>query len=124
MSNEIGRRFAEAIAAKDSGALLEVLDPDVDFRGLTPGRFWEASSATTLVDDFVLGKWFEPSDHIDALEEVRSGSVAGRDRVSYLLRITNDDGTFLVEQQAYYDVENDRITWLRVLCSGFRAIDA
>jgi hypothetical protein len=124
MSNEIGKRFAEAIAAKDSGALLEVLDPDVDFRGLTPGRFWEATSATMLVDDFVLGKWFEPSDHIDALEEVQSGSVAGRDRVSYLLRITNDDGTFLVEQQAYYDVENDRITWLRVLCSGFRAIDA
>jgi hypothetical protein len=122
MPNEIGEQFAEALAKKDVPTLLDVLDPEIDFRGLTPGRFWEASSATALVDDIILGAWFEADDHIDALEHVELGSVADRDRVAYLLRISTPDGTFVVEQQAYFDVENGRINWLRILCSGYRPI--
>ncbi|MGH9214818.1 MAG: hypothetical protein ACRD0V_04015 [Acidimicrobiales bacterium] len=123
MHNGIGERFAQALAKKDIGGLLDVLDSEVDFRGLTPGRFWEASSAKALVDDVLLGAWFEADDHIESLEDVQLGSVADRDRVSYLLRVSNPDGLFLVEQQAYFGVENDRINWLRILCSGYRAID-
>jgi hypothetical protein len=123
MPNGIGERFAQALAKKDMAGLLDVLDSEVDFRGLTPGRFWEASSAKALVDDVLLGAWFEADDHIESLEDVQLGSVADRDRVSYLLRISNPDGLFLVEQQAYFGVENDRINWLRILCSGYRAID-
>jgi hypothetical protein len=122
MPTEIGERFAEALAKKDVPTLLDVLDPEIDFRGLTPGRFWEASSATALVDDIILGAWFEADDHIDALEHVELGSVADRDRVAYLLRISTPDGTFVVEQQAYFGVENGRINWLRILCSGYRPI--
>jgi hypothetical protein len=122
MPNEIGEQFAEALAKKDVPTLLDVLDPEIDFRGLTPGRFWEASSATALVDDIILGAWFEADDHIDALEHVELGSVADRDRVAYLLRISTPDGTFVVEQQAYFGVENGRINWLRILCSGYRPI--
>jgi hypothetical protein len=122
MRNEIGELFAEALAKKDVPGLLDVLDPEIDFRGLTPGRFWEARSATALVDDVLLGAWFEGHDHIEALEDVQLGSVADRDRVAYLLRVSNPDGVFLVEQQAYFGVENGRINWLRILCSGYRAI--
>ena len=81
MDDDIGQRFAEAVAKKDARGLLDLLDPEVDFRGLTPSRFWEASSATALVDDIILGAWFEADDHIDALEHVQLGSVADRDRV-------------------------------------------
>jgi hypothetical protein len=123
MHNGIGERFVQALAKKDMAGLLDVLDSEVDFRGLTPGRFWEASSAKALVDDIFLGAWFEADDHIESLEDVQLGSVADRDRVSYLLRVSNPDGLFLVEQQAYFGVENDRINWLRILCSGYRAID-
>lgn len=123
MPNGIGERFAQALAKKDMAGLLDVLDSEVDFRGLTPGRFWEASSAKALVDDVLLGAWFEADDHIESLEDVQLGSVADRDRVSYLLRVSNPDGLFLVEQQTYFGVENDRINWLRILCSGYRAID-
>jgi hypothetical protein len=123
MHNGIGERFAQALAKKDIAGLLDVLDSEVDFRGLTPGRFWEASSAKALVDDVLLGAWFEADDHIESLEDVQLGLVADRDRVSYLLRVSNPDGLFLVEQQAYFGVENDRINWLRILCSGYRAID-
>jgi hypothetical protein len=122
MDSDIGQRFAEALAKKDAPGLLDLLDPEVDFRGLTPSRFWEASSATALVDDIILGAWFEADDHIDALEDVQLGAVTDRDRVAYRLRISTPDGVFLVEQQAYVGVGNGRISWLRILCSGFRAI--
>jgi hypothetical protein len=102
MPNGIGERFAQALAKKDMAGLLDVLDSEVDFRGLTPGRFWEASSAKALVDDVLLGAWFEADDHIESLEDVQLGSVADRDRVSYLLRVSNPDGLFLVEQQTYF----------------------
>lgn len=39
MPNGIGERFAQALAKKDMAGLLDVLDSEVDFRGLTPGRF-------------------------------------------------------------------------------------
>ena len=124
MDSDIGQRFAEALAKKDAPGLLDLLDPEVDFMGLTPSRFWEASSATALVDDIILGAWFDADDHIDALEHVELGAVADRDRLTYLLRIRTPDGVFLVEQQAYFGAENGRISWLRILCSGFRAIGA
>jgi hypothetical protein len=120
MPQEVGRLFAEALAKKDAPALFELLDPDVDFRGLTPSRFWEASSAATLVDEVLLGAWFEVGDRIEALEDIQLGAIADRDRVAYRLRVSTPDGMFLVEQQAYYGVENGRIGWLRILCSGYR----
>lgn len=123
MHNEIGERFAQALAKKDSQGLLDLLDPEVDFRGLTPNRFWEASSANALVDDILLGAWFEARDHIEALEDLQVGAVGDRDRVSYQVRIVNPDGVFLVEQQAYFGVDDARINWLRIMCSGYRAID-
>jgi hypothetical protein len=120
-----GERFARAIAAKDASALLDVLAPDVDFRAMTPGRFWEAGSAEEIVDDIIFGRWFEPSDHIDALESIESDTVADRERVVYRFHVTNADGSFLVEQSAYYDVtDGDRISWLRVMCVGYRPMPA
>jgi hypothetical protein len=118
----LGEKLAHSIAAKDREGLLALCTPTIDFRALTPGRFWEASSAPAVAD-IVLGTWFEDRDHIDALEEVHSGRVVDRDRVSYLLRISTPGGTYLVEQQAYFGVEGDRIGWLRIMCSGFRRVD-
>ncbi len=116
---QLGRDLAQALATKDYDRVADVLDPDVDFRGLTPRRAWEASSAEEFVSD-VLGSWFEESDEIDELLSLESGAVADRERVAYQLRGHNADGPFVVEQQAYYAARDGRITWLRVLCSGFR----
>ena len=70
----------------------------------------------------ILPHWLEESDRIDELVEVETGEVSDRKRISWRLRGRNDDGPFLVEQQAYYAEEGGRITWMRVLCSGFRPI--
>ena len=124
MADTLGEQLAKAIVAKDRDGILALLADDVDFKALTPGRFWEASSAAAVVDEVVLGRWFGPSDRLEAVEQATSGSIEGRHQVTYRMRGTNDDGPFVVEQQAYYDVVDDRIAWMRVLCSGFRPVTA
>jgi ketosteroid isomerase-like protein len=114
-----GRAFAEALARKDFEQISALLDPAVDFRGLTPNRAWEASGASAVVDD-VLRLWFEPSDHLERLVEVTTDAVADRVRVAYRLEGHNADGPFVVEQQVYYTTRDGRIAWMRALCSGFR----
>ena len=119
----MGARLGKAVATKDRTGLLDVLAPELDFRAMTPNRFWEADTARAVVDDVLLGTWFAPTDRIDALDDLQTGTVADRDRVAYRLRVSNDDGTFLVEQQAYFEVTDERITWLRIMCSGYRPVD-
>lgn len=115
----VGRDFAHALAGKDFGRITELLDPEIDFRALTPNRNWEASSAAEVVSG-VLRKWFEDSDELDELAGLESGAVGDRGRVAYRFRGHNGDGPFVVEQQAYFSVREGRIAWMRVLCSGFR----
>jgi hypothetical protein len=115
----VGRDFAAALADKDFERAGSLLDPEVDFRALTPNRAWEASGASQVVAE-VLPLWLEESDHVEELLEVESGAVSDRQRVSYQLRGHNDDGPFIVEQQAYFTESDGRIDWIRVLCSGLR----
>jgi hypothetical protein len=124
VSHEIGVRFARALAEKDVPELLAILHPEIDFRGLTPGDTWETTSADVLVQEFMFDNWFDADDRIDALEHVETGSVADRDRVAYRLRVTNPFGVFLVEQQAYFEVQDERISWLRIMCSGYRPMNS
>jgi hypothetical protein len=123
MEIPVGERFARAVAAKDTQTLLGLLDPQIDFRAMTPGRFWEESSASAVVNDVIFGHWFEPTDQIEAIEGIEHGMVVDRHRVGYRFRVTNKGGTYTVEQQAYLGVHDDRISWLRIMCSGYRPVE-
>jgi hypothetical protein len=124
MSTEgLGLRFAEALAAKDRRAIAALLGPHVDFKGLTPQKFWEGSTPEDVLD-VLFDHWFEEQDHIDRLVDTSEGEPVGDvRRIGYRLRVTTPDGPHLVEQQAYYRAD-DRIHYLRVLCSGFRPVGA
>jgi hypothetical protein len=115
----LGGEFARALFAKDFAGVRELLDPDVDFRALTPNRSWEAAGADELVEG-ILKVWFEDSDELLELKSVESGRMADRRRVSYRFQGCNPDGPFVVEQQVYYATEGGRINWMRAVCSGFR----
>ena len=115
----LGARFATALAAKDFDRLRGLLHPEIDFRGMTPNRFWEASDPDTVVVD-ILQRWFEPSDEIESLDGLDSEPVADRERVGYRFSVRNPDGHFVVEQQAYVNARDGKIDWMRVMCSGFR----
>lgn len=121
LMTSLGSQFAAAVAAKDADAVRALVTDDVDFKGLTPGRLWEGGSPDELL--VAIGQWFEPQDHIDELVEVVDGDpVADTEHVAYRLRVTTPDGPHAVAQQAYYRVDDDRISYLRVMCSGFRPI--
>lgn len=113
-----GERFATALAAKDEAAVRAITTPELDFRAMTPGRFWEAYTQDDLVE-VLFANWLEPSDEVVALVSTSTGEVSTRHHVSYRLHLRNADGDALMEQQMYYEIVDDRISWARVMCSGF-----
>jgi len=120
---DLGESLAHAIATKDADALRGLLHPEVEFRAVTPSRFWEADSADEVIDEVILGRWFSPADRIDAVERVEHDTVADRERVGYRFRVRREDREFLVEQQAYFHAHEGRIDWLRVMCAGYQPVD-
>ena len=122
-SESPAREFAEALAAKDFSRAAAALDPDVDFRALTPNFQWQASGPDDVVNT-VLREWFEDSDEVKELIAFESTPFADREHVAYRIRGRNEDGPYVVEQQAYLTAEAGKIVWMRILCSGKRPDDA
>jgi hypothetical protein len=118
----LGERFAEAIAERDLDAFASLFAPVVDFRGMTPGRVWEADDVAGIAD-VVLENWFEEKDRIGSVRRDEADPVADTRHVSYRFEIDNPDGPHVAEQQAYYREEDGRIVWMRIMCSGFRPRD-
>jgi hypothetical protein len=118
----LGSTFAAALADKDFDRIGELLHPQIDFRGLTPRRFWEADDAEAVVSG-VLREWFEDSDEIEELVALESGAFADRERIGYRFRVRNPEGLFEVEQQAFIGERDGRIGWMRTVCSGFRPVE-
>jgi hypothetical protein len=118
---DLGRRFVPALAATDTDRLVALFAPDVDFRAMTPGRCWETDSPQRVVHE-VFYQWFEPQDVIERVDHVEAGHVADRQRIDYRFLVRNADGPFLVDQRAYFDVnEAGQISLMRAICSGYRA---
>jgi hypothetical protein len=120
MTDNLGAAFARAMAEKDHAALRSLLHEEIDFRAMTPGRVWEAAGPDDVVA--AAGMWFEPDDHVEAVEAVETGQFADRERVGYRFRVRNAEGLHVVEQQAYLSERDGRIGWLRVMCSGYRPV--
>jgi hypothetical protein len=118
MTTTLGEDFARSLAAKDHDRVRELLHANLDFRAMTPGRIWEAATPGEVVD--ALNVWFDDGDVIEALELLETDAFADRQRVGYRLRVRNEDGQHLVEQQAYLSERDGQIGWLRIMCSGYR----
>jgi len=120
MQASLGEQFAHALAVKDARRMTSLLASPVDFQALTPGRHWQSSVPEDVVGAIILGVWFGPTDDIRELRSVSTGQVADREHVTYRVGVRRDGQDFVVEQQAYYSSDGDRITWIRLLCSGYR----
>jgi hypothetical protein len=114
----VGERFVHALLDKDWTRVEGAVDPNIDFRALTPGRPWEATTRKDLIEG-VFQQWFEPSDEIYEILAIATDRVVGRNRVVYRLRLRNPDGDYVCEQTDYYDHAKGSITNLRILCTGF-----
>jgi hypothetical protein len=121
-AQDLEDRFGAALAAKDAAALRAMFDDQVDFRAMTPNHIWEARTPTAVIDDVILGTWFASCDIMELVETADTGMVGDRHSFSYRLQGTNGDGRFVIEQRAYFAIAQGKITWMRVLCSGFHPL--
>jgi hypothetical protein len=117
----LGTEFARALAVKDAGRIRELVHPEIDFRGLTPNRFWEATNPDEVLS-ILFQNWFEETDEIRTIEQLETDVVVDRERIGYRFAVRNPDGEFLVEQQTYVRERDGRIDWMRVVCSGMRPV--
>jgi len=121
--HDIGEQFVRALAGKNAVELRAALAADVRFRGLTPGRVWEANGQDDAID-VLLGSWFEATDHIDETVSHDVHHVVDKVAIRYCFRVRNGDGVFLVEQQGYASLDQQgRMADVAIVCSGFQPID-
>ena len=92
----------------------------VQFRAVTPSRFWDAETPSDVAD-IVLGTWFGEGKQVTEVSLVEDDTVGDISKISYRMSVATESGTTVIEQVAYYAVQDDRITNLRLLCSGFRS---
>ena len=141
---QLGRAFIESLVSRDFALTASLLHPDLSFRGLTPGRYWEAEPPVISSALAILKQWFFEGD--DTLEEILRCSVerVGRTRfgerfkLSYAFRAKSPsscesyaqrnlgtvapDADWVVRQEAYYDVRDARVAWMIVLCGGYQPL--
>ncbi|MEA2391517.1 MAG: hypothetical protein QOK31_1626 [Solirubrobacteraceae bacterium] len=111
--------FVAAVVARDFARARGFLHPDVDFRGMTPKRVWEADGPAGVEE--VLRAWFEhPERDVERAAPVEPGSVEDTIRVGWRVHGQGGDGPFIFEQQAFVREEAGQIVWMRVMCSGPR----
>ena len=110
-----GAALISALVAGDSDSARSSLAPDVAFSALVPTKLIETSGREETLA--VLLDWF-PRDGV-SLEHMEASAVGSRMRVGYRVRWESpQDGLQVFEQQAYYDVGDDIITSIRLVCSG------
>ncbi len=119
MPASVASGFVDAILARDFPRACSLLNPDIDFRAMTPNRVWEAASPAGVED--VLRAWFEhPERDVERIEPTEPASVEDTLRVGWCVYGSDAHGPFIYEQQAYLREENAQVVWLRVMCSGPR----
>ncbi len=117
----LGARLAAAIEVRDRTALRNLFATPVQFRAVTPSRFWDAETPSDVAD-IVLGTWFDEGKQITEVSLVEDDTVGDISKISYRMSVATESGPTVIEQVAYYAVQDDRITHLRLVCSGFRSV--
>src|SRR6266508_5708074 len=121
-ASDLGKGLITALVQRDFPRLADTLTPNVRMRALIPPGPVEVSGAEAAAAKF--SSWF---GNAEAFELIRSGSdtVADRQHVFYRLRIKKPgDAPKLVEQHLLCALEDDRISSLDHVCTGFRSGDA
>jgi tRNA 2-thiouridine synthesizing protein A len=110
-------QFLEALGQRDFARIEACFAPDVRFRALVPSGMREAKDPAAVAA--YLRHWFGGADEFQVVR-AEVGRIAGRIRIAYRLRVCDEDGWQVVEQQAYCDLADEQIARMDLLCSGFQ----
>lgn len=117
-ASDLGTGLISALAERDFPRLADTLTPDVRMRALLPPGPVVISGAEAAAAKFA--SWFADAEELELL---RSGSdtVADRLHVFYRLRVKKPGASGkIVEQHLLCALDDDGITALDLVCSGFR----
>lgn len=88
---------------------------------MTPKRTWEADDPGGV--ERVLRAWFEnPERDVERVEPTEPGAVEDTARIGWRVYGTDASGGFVFEQQAFIREDAGQVVWMRVMCSGPRAV--
>jgi hypothetical protein len=111
--------FVDAVVRRDFPRAQSFLHPDVDFRGMTPNRIWEADGPADVEN--VLRTWLDdPEENVERIDALETAEIQDTVRTGWLVHATGADGPFVFEQQVYARENDGRVDWLRIMCSGPR----
>lgn len=114
-----GEAFIEALGMRNFDTLEKLFAPEIRFRALVPKGVREGATAREAAN--WLRFWFENAD-VFTLEKFSNEQVVDRLHISYLLNLHKPDGWYEIEQQVYCVVQNNVISDLALVCSGFRPV--
>jgi hypothetical protein len=113
--------FVQAVVARDFTRARDLLHAEVDFRGMTPNRIWEAEGPADV--EGALRLWLDdPEEHVERIDALDTAAIQDTVRTGWLVHATGADGPFVFEQQVYARAHDGRVDWLRVMCSGPRPV--
>jgi SnoaL-like protein len=115
----LGQAFVDALARRDWTGLEGCLAADIRFRAVVPNEerpFRDKTDAGGVVEQ--LKKWFADCDPL-VLEESDVRMIRDRLVIQYRFSGHDDDGDFVVEQDAFAEVDDGKLVSMRLVCSGF-----
>jgi TusA-related sulfurtransferase len=113
----IGESFLTALASRDFDRLKACFHSQVSFRALVPRGVREGADAQEASG--WLRRWFGDADEFQVLMS-SAERVADRLHIAYRIRLHDDRGWQVIEQQAYCTARLGLIETMHLVCSGFR----
>ena len=120
MPKAISEQLVAGIASQDSAAIAACFTDDVQFRALTPHGLRERTGATDV--GALIAAWYADSTEL-GLIDMRADDVGDRSHISYRFAGVEEGEPYIVEQNLYCTVRDDKIERADLLCSGFRPRD-
>jgi hypothetical protein len=117
----VAGEFLQALAAQDFDTLAVALREDARLRALLPGGFHEWIGATEVTAKFA--QWFGDTERFSLVESA-AGEIGGLLHLRWQARLRAErlgDGWFVVEQQAYANLDDaGRVSDIWLVCSGYQ----
>lgn len=110
---EIVERFLDALMLRDWSGIAACFAPDARLRMLTPGPLREDEGPTEIAERFRY--WFGTLDPFE-LREADTEEIADRVRIHYRAAGSGK----VTDHTGYLAVEDGRIAWIVMTCTGFR----
>jgi SnoaL-like protein len=117
VTEAVGGRLVEAIAAQDVAAIATCFAADAQFRALTPRGLRERAGALETAS--LIEAWFADSTELDLVDS-EVDEVGDRVHIAYRFEGVEEGQPYVVEQHLYGSVSDGKVERADLLCSGFR----